>query len=149
MVDRQRGPSFGDGATTLQERTVSNRPLEAVQRQSLEAQTYETMRRAILRGDLPAGRRLVQGELAAELGTSRIPVRDALKRLQTDGLVTVDGRVVSTPGEKVDLRLVVAMKRGRRIVVSATDAHGDVAIDTFSLMGFTKALDAVAERCRG
>jgi len=71
---------------------VTTRPLEAVQRQSLESQTYETMRRAILRGDLPAGRRLVQGELAAELGTSRIPVRDALKRLEADGLVTVDGR---------------------------------------------------------
>jgi hypothetical protein len=63
--------------------------------------------------------------------------------------LVAEGDTAWTPSENIDLRLVVAMKRGRRIVVSATDAHGGVAIDTFSLMGFTKALDAVAERCRG
>lgn len=43
----------------------------------------------ILSGQLAPGARIVQEELAAQFGASRIPVRDALRRLEADGLVTV------------------------------------------------------------
>lgn len=43
----------------------------------------------ILSGHLAPGARIVQEDLAAEFGASRIPVRDALRRLEADGLVTV------------------------------------------------------------
>ena len=43
----------------------------------------------ILSGDLPPGARIKQDELAEELNTSRIPVRDALRILETRGLVTL------------------------------------------------------------
>lgn len=43
----------------------------------------------ILSGQLAPGARIVQEDLAAEFGASRIPVRDALRRLEADGLVTV------------------------------------------------------------
>jgi DNA-binding GntR family transcriptional regulator len=47
------------------------------------------MRDRILRGDLGAGARLDIDEIAAAHGVSRTPVRDALKQLETEGLVRV------------------------------------------------------------
>lgn len=44
--------------------------------------------KAICDGRFPAGTRLNQGEIAVELGVSRMPVREALKDLEAQGLVT-------------------------------------------------------------
>lgn len=52
----------------------------------------DALRDAILRGVLPPGRRLRQEELASQFGISRNPLRDALRTLQAEGLVTIDGR---------------------------------------------------------
>lgn len=46
------------------------------------------LREAIISGDLEAGTRLNLDELAQRLGVSRMPVREALKHLSTEGLVT-------------------------------------------------------------
>jgi DNA-binding GntR family transcriptional regulator len=50
----------------------------------------DTLRNAILRGDLPAGSQLRQDRLASELGVSKIPLREALQRLTAEGLATFD-----------------------------------------------------------
>ncbi len=47
------------------------------------------LRAQILSGDLLPGSRILQEQLAVEFGASRLPVRDALRRLQADGLVTI------------------------------------------------------------
>ncbi len=47
----------------------------------------ETLREAILRGQLKPGERLDQIEIAERLGVSRMPVREALRRLEAEGLV--------------------------------------------------------------
>ncbi|BDG60985.1 GntR family transcriptional regulator [Caldinitratiruptor microaerophilus] len=47
---------------------------------------YSVLRRAILDGSLPRGERLVERELAQKLGISRTPVREALQRLEVEGL---------------------------------------------------------------
>jgi DNA-binding GntR family transcriptional regulator len=49
-------------------------------------QAYEAVVARILDGRLPLGSRLVESVLAAELGTSRTPVREAIRRLERDGL---------------------------------------------------------------
>ena len=59
---------------------------------SVEESVTEALRNAILRGELEPGRRLAQVELSEELGVSRIPLRDALRRLEAEGLVEIDGR---------------------------------------------------------
>lgn len=46
------------------------------------------LRRLILGGELPPGSQILQQEVAARLGVSRVPVRDALRTLEGQGLVT-------------------------------------------------------------
>lgn len=52
------------------------------------ARVYESLRESIRSGRLPPGERLRETEIAEKLGVSRTPVREALRRLQSDGLVT-------------------------------------------------------------
>ncbi|MFH1880949.1 MAG: GntR family transcriptional regulator [Bacillota bacterium] len=48
---------------------------------------YETMKYAIITGEIPAGVRIVETEYAAKLHISRTPLREALRKLERDGLV--------------------------------------------------------------
>lgn len=49
----------------------------------------EQLRVAIRRGDYAPGDRIVQEELAERFGASRLPIRDAIRILELDGLITV------------------------------------------------------------
>jgi len=48
---------------------------------------YDSLKAAITKGDLPPGQRLVERQLSLQLRTSRIPIREAIKKLEKDGLV--------------------------------------------------------------
>lgn len=63
------------------------RRLEPLDGVSLAEQARESIRGAILDGSLRPSQRLTIEQLAAELGVSRTPVREALKALENDGLV--------------------------------------------------------------
>ncbi|WP_028307792.1 GntR family transcriptional regulator [Desulfitibacter alkalitolerans] len=58
-----------------------------LERRQVHEQIYDYLKNAILNGELKPGEKLNQDELAKQFGTSRMPVRDALRLLQNDWLV--------------------------------------------------------------
>jgi DNA-binding GntR family transcriptional regulator len=70
-----------------------------IRRQTVVAMAADRLRAKILRGEYREGKALRQDALATELGVSRIPIREALRQLEVEGLVTFSphvGAVVST-----------------------------------------------------
>ncbi len=49
---------------------------------------YQSLRKAISSGTLPPGRRLIEMQLADQLGVSRAPLREAVRVLEREGLIT-------------------------------------------------------------
>jgi DNA-binding GntR family transcriptional regulator len=96
--------SFVDGADE-DPRSGSNGVRRDIQRAPLGNQIAAALRRDIFLGRLRPGTRLAQHELCAEFGTSRMPVRDALRELLYDGTVMSDGArtVVVAPLSRSDL----------------------------------------------
>lgn len=103
-----------------------------VERSSLGSQIAEQLRNDIIFGRLAAGTPVSQQQLCEDYGTSRMPVRDAIRQLQYEGLiVNTDGghHVVAeqTPQDLTDAYRVEAMVHGlaaRRATEMATD--GDI-----------------------
>ncbi|MCA6574197.1 MAG: GntR family transcriptional regulator [Pseudanabaena sp.] len=58
--------------------------------QSLREQTYQVLRASILSGELGAGSRLVEAQIAEKLQVSRTPIREALQQLQKEQLIVTD-----------------------------------------------------------
>jgi DNA-binding GntR family transcriptional regulator len=59
---------------------------------SLVDQVYEYVRAAIIQGELQPNEKLVELNIAAQMGSSQSPVREALQRLERDGLVERQAR---------------------------------------------------------
>ena len=56
---------------------------------SLGQLATDSLRSAILSGQYQPGERLVEDRLSTEMGVSRVPIREALRQLATEGLVAV------------------------------------------------------------
>jgi len=106
--------------------TLSN-PLP--RRESLHEQTYQALRTSILSGELTPGNRLVETQLAQQLGVSRTPIREALRQLQREGLVVVDTsgglRVISVSVQDAvhlyDCRIALEQAAVREACLNASD----------------------------
>ena len=72
------------------------KPLQNPASHSAAERAHGELRRRILDGRLAPGLRLKEAELAAELGLSRTPVRDALSRLTVEGLLDFRANVGAT-----------------------------------------------------
>ncbi|MCP3954934.1 MAG: GntR family transcriptional regulator [Desulfobacterales bacterium] len=57
------------------------------ERKSLGQHVLETLRQAIIGGNMAAGSRMVENRIAESLGISRTPVREALHKLEREGLI--------------------------------------------------------------
>lgn len=96
---------------------------------------YETLRRAILGGDLPLGYRLVQADIAAQLKVSITPVREALRDLAGEGLIRIDAHKgamlreldLSEVREIYELRRMLEPVSIRKAVERITDEEIDRA----------------------
>jgi DNA-binding GntR family transcriptional regulator len=74
----------------------------------LGREAYEQVKAAIREGSLPPGARVTEADLATRLGISRTPIRQALTRLETEGLLSHEPRrgvVVSRPDHQQVIEL--------------------------------------------
>ena len=65
---------------------------------------FTTLRQAILKGELQPGERLMEIQLAEKMGVSRTPIREAIRKLAAEGLVTMiprKGAIVAGISEKM------------------------------------------------
>jgi DNA-binding GntR family transcriptional regulator len=81
-------PAFWAGIT-LHKVDVSLASDSAIPRQSLTSAVAEKLRDQIIRGEIPEGAQLRQDVIAAQYQVSRIPVREALRQLDAEGLITI------------------------------------------------------------
>jgi len=117
--------------------------LRTLQRpEPLGERVYTTLRDYLRAGRIRAGQPLQEGVLAAQLGVSRTPVREALARLASEGLVAADGRSFALPSLSVGdiediyalrfllepeaLRLVAVSQPGRKALVPLRTALEDM-----------------------
>lgn len=94
-------------------------------------EAYQSIRRMIVRGDLSPGQRMSQSRIARQLGCSTVPVVEAMRRLESEGLLTKVPRKMArlrslTPREAADLYLVregLEAVAARLCAERATDAN--------------------------
>jgi DNA-binding GntR family transcriptional regulator len=100
------------------------------------------LRESILSSDLPAGSRLNLDEIADRIGVSRMPVREAVKQLQAEGLVTiyphrgieVSRLDVGDIEEIFDIRIVLETRAAELAVPRLTEAELDAIEATLDRM---------------
>lgn len=91
--------------------------LPRIDNSNLWDKTYCLLKEQILRGEFQPNQKLSIPDLAAQLGVSRTPVRDALNRLEMDGLITTIPRVgtfvnaveITDVSDAVDSRIMVEL----------------------------------------
>jgi DNA-binding GntR family transcriptional regulator len=118
--------------------------LQALARsEPLGDRVYATLREYLRAGRIATGQPLQEATLAAQLGVSRTPVREALARLASEGMVVAEGRSFTVPtllvGDIEDiyalrfllepeaLRLVAASKPDRKRLAPVRKALEDMA----------------------
>jgi DNA-binding GntR family transcriptional regulator len=96
---------------------------------ALGDQVYLTLRANLRNGKFLPGYPLQEVQLAAQLGVSRTPVREALTRLASEGLISSDGRSFSVPAlslQNVDdiyeVRFLVEPEAVRHVAEQAKDS---------------------------
>jgi DNA-binding GntR family transcriptional regulator len=111
---------------------TSARRLRELHGESLADQSRELIRAAIIGGAFRPGERVTIEQVAAELGVSRTPVREALKALEGDGLVRLiphRGAIVeAVAGEELAHRYNIrAMLEGYAAQLACTAAEDGLA----------------------
>ncbi len=97
----------------------------AIRHRLLRDQIVDSLRRSILTGQLEPGERLVELELARRFETSQGPVREALQRLATEGLVVLkrhSGTYVA-PLNHHELRAICEVRKTVECVGAAASAR--------------------------
>ena len=115
---------------------------------------FGRLRKLILSGDIPAGSAIRQAEIAARLRVSRIPVRDAMRRLESIGLVvTLPNRRTVVPSftaleirEIFEMRAVLEGLLARWAVVNLTETDIAELAALSSVMRSVRDLDVYMSR---
>ncbi|NHR06582.1 GntR family transcriptional regulator [Chromobacterium haemolyticum] len=120
--------------------------MQPIKRQTLTSAVTESLRQRILSGEFPDGQQLRQEALSNEYGVSRVPVREALRQLEAEGLIQIidhKGALVSKLSleDVLELLEIRAMLEGsvlKAAIPCHTKADHDLAQQT--LREFEQAL---------
>jgi DNA-binding GntR family transcriptional regulator len=115
-----------------------------------QAAVADQLREEILSGQLAAGSRVLQAQVAERMQMSTTPVREAIRELASEGLLTTDphrGVIVKEPkdaelAEIYELRLVLEGLSIRKTVENATDEQLAIAEQVLTEMEATDDLGA-------
>lgn len=122
---------------------------------ALGDQVYQTLRAHLRDGTVVSGQPLQEVQLAEKLGVSRTPVREALTRLASEGLLASDGRSFVVPAltlkdveDIYEVRFLLEPAAVRRVAEATTDAAVRAPLDEAlaAAMAAYKAEDADAFR---
>jgi DNA-binding GntR family transcriptional regulator len=131
-------------------RSAPIKPLAAAAHLTKQQYAYDTLRAAILKGELAPGTRLVIDDLASRFAISIIPVREALRLLQSEGLVMSVAHVGATvaPISRESVAEVFTLLEGLEVVAARTAAERATAVDCDRLATILADMDAAlyAER---
>jgi DNA-binding GntR family transcriptional regulator len=116
--------------------------LNQIENRPLRERVLDALREAIISGDLKPGQPLIETELAASLGVSRAPLREALQILSSEGLVetipytgTSVRRLTRTDIEELySLRSVLETFAVRRVITQHNRQHVEQLRQCFTAM---------------
>jgi len=120
------------------------RPLK---KENLGSQVFEQVKGMILRGEIRPGRRIVENEIALSMGISRTPVREAVHKLEAEGLLTplsrggyaVRGLTVSDIEDTFDIRSILESFAG--YLAATRHSEGELITLELKIDEFQRYLD--------
>lgn len=108
---------------------------------------FNTLRRAILTGELKPGERLMEIHLANRLGVSRTPIREAIRKLELEGLVTMIPRRGAEVAQITEKSLQDVLEVRRALDALCAELACD-RITAEEKTAFKKACDSFEEATR-
>ena len=109
---------------------------------------YEVLKKAIITGEIPAGERIVETEYADRLHISRTPLREALRKLERDGLVEYVMRrgVVVRAFTMEDVREIYTIRNALEMLTLPYIIENATAEDIRSLREKLAEMDRLQEK---
>ena len=109
---------------------------------------YEVLKKAIITGEIPAGERIVETEYADRLHISRTPLREALRKLERDGLVEYEIRrgVVVRAFTMEDVREIYTIRNALEMLTLPSIIENAQPEDIASLREKLAEMDKLQEK---
>lgn len=107
----------------------------------LAEQVYNTIKSAVINGQIPSGERLKEVELSKKLGVSRTPIREALYKLKKEGLLTS----VASGGVKVSQISEKEINKIFDLRILLENYATEKAVDNFTEKDIKKMEDIIIE----
>ena len=119
---------------------VESRPIREI--------AYDVLKKAIITGEIPAGERIVETDYADRLHISRTPLREALRKLERDGLVEYVMRrgVVVHAFTTEDVEQIYTIRNALEMLTLAAIMENATAEDIEELREYLGRMDVLQEK---
>ena len=141
---------------TVRDAPGSGLNLQKVQPRILRQEVLSALRSAILANEITAGTRLLETDVAGQMGVSRAPVREAIRHLEQEGLVEIfphrGAVVIGVPEAEIDAIYELRAVIEGRAIAAAVDVVGEpelarleALIDEMGAAIKAREVEAIAE----